>query len=120
MSSSNLESVGRQVKAIRKQRNMKLQQLADASFISIGMLSKIENFRTMPSLEVLIKIASGLQVELGELVKDINTCKRELPYELIVANDYELEEREDSPDFSYLKIYQHRQNLQFVSYTWRG
>jgi transcriptional regulator with XRE-family HTH domain len=104
MNSSNLASVGRLVKSIRKSRSMKLNDLAVASSISIGMLSKIENFRTVPSLEVLIKISNGLQVDLGELVKEVKIHKTQLPYRVIKDADYILEEREDSPDFKYLSI----------------
>jgi transcriptional regulator with XRE-family HTH domain len=104
MNSANLSSVGHQVKNIRKSRAMKLQDLANISGISIGMISKIENFRTVPSLEVLIKISSALQVDLGELVKDVKISKNELPYRVISADEYAVEEREDSPDFTYLEI----------------
>jgi transcriptional regulator with XRE-family HTH domain len=104
MDSVNIGSVGRKVKELRKERGMTLQYLAQLSAISTGMLSKIENFRTVPSLEVLIKIAGGLKVELGELVKGVNTQINQQACQVIPASEYVLENRDDSPDFSYLRI----------------
>ena len=41
--------LGTRIKKIRKERKMTLQALADRTGLTAGLLSKIENFRTIPS-----------------------------------------------------------------------
>ena len=45
-----LSRIGKKIKEIRKNRQMSLQEVASKSSVTAGLLSKIENFRTIPSL----------------------------------------------------------------------
>ena len=45
--------ISKRLKDIRKEKDITLQQLADATGVSKGMLSQVENSRTIPSLTVL-------------------------------------------------------------------
>ena len=54
LSERNLETaIGREVRAFRRQQGMTVADLAAATGLSIGMLSKIENGITSPSLTTL-------------------------------------------------------------------
>ncbi|WP_146586680.1 helix-turn-helix domain-containing protein [Puniceibacterium confluentis] len=66
----NLEvAIGREVRAFRKQQNMTVADLAKASGLSIGMLSKIENGNTSPSLTTLQTLAHVLSVPLTAFMR---------------------------------------------------
>ncbi len=54
----------------RRVRGMTLQELAEASGISIGQLSQIERGRSSPSLRVLASIADALNVGIGNLFEE--------------------------------------------------
>ena len=61
----NLEmAIGREVRAFRRQRQITVADLAELTGLSIGMLSKIENGNTSPSLTTLQTLAHTLQVPL--------------------------------------------------------
>lgn len=59
----NLEvAIGREVRDIRHQRNMTVAGLAEATGLSVGMLSKIENGVTSSSLTTLQALSAALSV----------------------------------------------------------
>ncbi len=61
----NLElAIGREVRAYRQARRITVKQLSDQTGLSIGMLSKIENGVTSPSLTTLQALANALNVPL--------------------------------------------------------
>lgn len=61
------EALGVQVRALRRQLDLTVSDLAAAASISIGMLSKIENGQISPSLGTLQSIASALNVPITTL-----------------------------------------------------
>ncbi len=64
----NLErAIGREVRALRHQRDMTVSALASSTGLSAGMLSKIENGRISPSLATLQSLANVLNVPLSSL-----------------------------------------------------
>ncbi|MEL7253603.1 MAG: helix-turn-helix domain-containing protein [Pseudomonadota bacterium] len=59
----NLEvAIGREVRDLRKARSMTVADLAEATGLSVGMLSKIENGVTSASLTTLQSLSSALSV----------------------------------------------------------
>jgi transcriptional regulator with XRE-family HTH domain len=63
-----LASVGRRLRALRKQRGMKLIQLAEITGISVSTLSRLESGGRRPTLELLLPLARAHQVSVDELV----------------------------------------------------
>lgn len=57
-------AIGREVRGYRHQKGMTVADLAQATGLSIGMLSKIENGNTSPSLTTLQTLANALSVPL--------------------------------------------------------
>ncbi|WP_339109580.1 helix-turn-helix domain-containing protein [Thioclava sp. GXIMD4216] len=64
----NLEvAIGRQVRELRKRQRMTVADLAGQAGLSVGMLSKIENGVTSPSLGTISTLAHALRVPLVQL-----------------------------------------------------
>ena len=61
------EAIGKQVRTLRKRLNITVAMLARQSGLSTGMLSKIENGQTSPSLSTLTALARALQVPVTSL-----------------------------------------------------
>ncbi|AXI47138.1 MerR family transcriptional regulator [Sulfitobacter sp. SK012] len=57
-------AIGREVRAFRRQQEITVAELAGLTGLSIGMLSKIENGNTSPSLTTLQTLANALSVPL--------------------------------------------------------
>lgn len=57
-------AIGREVRAYRKKKEITVADLSETTGLSIGMLSKIENGNTSPSLTTLQSIANALSVPI--------------------------------------------------------
>ncbi|MEM6409581.1 MAG: XRE family transcriptional regulator [Pseudomonadota bacterium] len=57
-------AIGREVRAFRKAQGTTVAELSETTGLSIGMLSKIENGNTSPSLQTLQALANALSVPL--------------------------------------------------------
>ncbi len=62
------EIIAKNIKAIRKQRKITLQKLADLTGLTKGYLSKIERSRKAPPYSTLTKIAMALDVDAAFLL----------------------------------------------------
>jgi transcriptional regulator with XRE-family HTH domain len=60
------------LKDIRKEKNLTLQELADAAGVTKGMLSQVENNRTIPSLTVFLNIIKSLHIDINIFFQDFN------------------------------------------------
>ena len=67
-----LTGVGKRIKEIRLGSKKKLTTLAEEADISKGLLSKIENGRTVPSLPVLLTIIQCLEISPQEFFSNID------------------------------------------------
>ena len=63
-----LDAVGPRLRALRRQRQTTLAQLAAATGISVSTLSRLESGERRPTLELLLPLARVHQVTLDELV----------------------------------------------------
>ncbi|WP_051356405.1 XRE family transcriptional regulator [Azorhizobium doebereinerae] len=61
------QALGIQVRAVRRQLDLTVSDLANAAGISVGMLSKIENGQISPSLSTLQAVARALNVPITAL-----------------------------------------------------
>ena len=57
-------AIGREVRAYRRQQEITVAELSTITGLSVGMLSKIENGNTSPSLTTLQSLANALSVPL--------------------------------------------------------
>src|SRR5271166_2338225 len=63
--------IAQRVREYRNQLGFTVEQLAERSGISKGMLSKIENAQASPSLGTLVKLASAISVPLTSLFRGL-------------------------------------------------
>jgi transcriptional regulator with XRE-family HTH domain len=104
MSDKVLHDIGRKIKALRIENSFKQSDLASMSGITKGLVSKIENGRTVPSLPVLISILQSLKVNFHEFFSDImfETGKN---YFVIKPEDQTEIRKEDAYGFQYRFIF---------------
>jgi transcriptional regulator with XRE-family HTH domain len=100
---NSLFKIGLNVRQARKKRDMTLDDIAQRTNLSRGLLSKIENFRTLPSLPVLAAIARSLNIGMGNLVKNVG-AETSAPYQLVRANRRVPVKRETSRGFKYATL----------------
>ncbi len=94
--------VGRRIKQNRIEKRLTLQELADKSGVSKGLVSQIENGRSIPSLPVMFSIIQSLEVEVSEFFKGLNLLE---PTILIQRKeDYIPFEKEDAQGFNYQRV----------------
>lgn len=62
--------IARNLQALRKEKKMTLQDLADLTGVSKSMLGEIERASSNPTITVLWKITTGLKVPISRLIHD--------------------------------------------------
>ncbi|PWR19554.1 transcriptional regulator [Zavarzinia aquatilis] len=67
--------VGRRLRQARRVKGLRLKQLADAVGCSESLLSKIENDKARPSLQMLHNIVGHLGITIGGLFTDRDPCE---------------------------------------------
>jgi uncharacterized cupin superfamily protein len=70
-----------------------------------GLISQIENSRTIPSLIVLIDIIKALDIDLNVFFKYIRHKEDDFPLIIRRKNEYEHFEKEDAKGFNYQRIF---------------
>ena len=78
--------IGRIIRNLRLAKNIKLQQLAEMTGISIGGLSQIERDLSNPSLAALVRIAKALEVPIASLFLD---SEKKLENKAVIIRDKE-------------------------------
>jgi len=105
MSNESIHFVGKRIKEIRLQKELKLVDLALKSGISKGLLSRIENGRTIPSLPVLFNIITTLNENPGSFFETLDPSSNSPLYMLLKKEEYKPLEKEDSVGFNYFSIF---------------
>ncbi|MBF0244156.1 MAG: helix-turn-helix transcriptional regulator, partial [Planctomycetes bacterium] len=90
-----LIQVCQRLQKARKACGFTLDELARRTLLSKSLLSKIENFRSIPSLPVLATLAQALSVDMAELVQGIGAESEESCC-LVKAGDRTLVDRDDA------------------------
>ena len=68
-------AIGRELRAFRRQKDITVAELAVLTGLSIGMLSKIENGNTSPSLTTLQTLANALSVPLTSFFRSFEETR---------------------------------------------
>lgn len=79
-------SIGTRIRTLRTGKNLKLNDLSQATRLSKGLLSKIENGKVSSPVSTLALIAEALGVSLSALVDD-GDGQSPCPYVLVKKND---------------------------------
>jgi len=100
-----LIQISNRIKERRREKNITVQELAVRANVSKGLISQIENSRTIPSLMVLIEIIKALEIDLNEFFKDIRSKSTDLPILVKRKADYDHFEKEHATGFLYHRIF---------------
>src|SRR5580692_9913427 len=96
--------LGDKIKAKRKQKNITLEQLAQKAGVSKGLISQIENNRTVPSLPVLFNIIHSLDEDLKTFFEDMHDSFTSNKVLIIRKGEEKLFGKEPVKGFSYKRI----------------
>jgi len=91
-------SISKNLKQIRKEKGLTLEDLSAISGVSKSMLGEIERGSTNPTILVLWKIADGLKIPLTMLIKE-----EELDYSLV--RKYELKAVEKKAEYCIYSVF---------------
>lgn len=105
MEDNTLFRISYKLREIRKDKGITIQQLADKAGVSKGLISQIENNRTIPSLLVLINIIKSLEVDLNDFFKDFISDEDSGPIIVRKKDAYLPFEKEQAIGFHYKRIY---------------
>jgi len=95
--------IAQKIRSTRLEKNLTIQQLATRTNVSKGLLSKIENSRTIPSLPVFVTLIQSLDISLKEFFQDMVLINGK-NYLLIKKDQYTAMEREGRSGFNYRYI----------------
>ena len=96
--------ISKRLRDIRKEKFITLQQLADEAGVTKGMISQVENSRSIPSLMVLLNLIKALQVDFNEFFKDINLQPKDSKVIFKKKAQYESFEKENAKGFYYQRL----------------
>lgn len=105
MEDNTIFKISNKIKGIRKEKGITIQEVADRAGVSKGLISQIENNRTIPSLLVLINIINALDVDLNEFFKDFNSELDSGPVVVRKKDSYSPFEKESAIGFHYKRIF---------------
>ena len=96
--------IGDKIKAKRTQKNITLEQLATKAGVSKGLISQIENNRTVPSLPVLFNIIHSLEEDLRTFFEDMQDSFSKNHILIVRKGQEKLFTKEPVRGFSYKRI----------------
>lgn len=105
MKEDTLVQISNKIKDKRREQNITVQELADRAKVSKGLISQIENSRTIPSLIVLIDIIKALNIDLNVFFRDFRNHDDHQMVIVKKAGEYERFEKEDAEGFVYQRIF---------------
>lgn len=105
MENEILVQISQKIKSIRKDKNLTIQEIADRAGVTKGLISQIENSRTIPSLLVLMQIIKGLEVDLNFFFNDLSLDGREAPILVLRKEEYQKFEKESASGYQYERIF---------------
>jgi transcriptional regulator with XRE-family HTH domain len=100
-----LIQISNKIKNLRKSKNFTVQELADKAGVSKGLISQIENSRTIPSLLVLIQIIKALEIDFTEFFGDLSMNEKGLNILVKRQDDYAFFEKETATGYNYYRIF---------------
>ncbi len=107
MNEKLLLQIARKLKHVRKSNGLTVQKVAERASVSKGLISKIENGRTIPSLPVLLSVIGGLETNAEEFFHGFANLEAPQDVKVIKGNTYESFEKEEAEGFHYRHITTH-------------
>jgi len=105
--------ISSRIKEKRKEKKITLQELATEAGVTKGLISQIENNRTIPSLTVLLGIIKALHVDLNDFFGNLDNKGSNEPV-LIKANSLQPFEKEYTVGSYYERIMSFKQDGKLI------
>lgn len=103
--------IGKRIKELRKKNNLTIHNIASSSGVSNGLISRVENGRTIPSLPVLISIIHSLGIDVPGFFQGLPQHE-EKKYIITRKSEHSVIEKEDEAiGFEYRYLF----GKQFIS-----
>ncbi|WP_153798910.1 XRE family transcriptional regulator [Foetidibacter luteolus] len=103
MQNDILLQISSRIKEKRKEKHITLQALANEAGVTKGLISQIENNRTVPSLSVLLGIIRALHVDLNDFFDNLGNKESDEPV-LVKATALQPFEKEYTKGSYYNRI----------------
>lgn len=100
-----LIGIGKRIKEIRKEKNKNISEIASLADVSNGLISRIENGRTIPSLPVLLNIIKALEIEVTDFFSGMPESNGSAFIVARSEDNYIIEKEDDAVGFSYKYIF---------------
>ncbi len=113
MSKDIILQIGYRIKEKRKEKKITLQQLAEEVGVTKGLISQVENNRTVPSLTVLLRIIKALHVDLNDFFDKFSTLESNEPV-TIKPGEHQRIEKEYTRGIYYYRITSFKHNGKLV------
>jgi transcriptional regulator with XRE-family HTH domain len=95
--------IAQKIRSVRLERNLTIQQLANRMQVSKGLISKIENLKTIPSLPVFVTLIQSLDISLKEFFEDV-VLANGTGYLVVRKAQHTLTEQKDNEGLTYHHI----------------
>ena len=69
--------LGVRIRALRKERGLSLERLADKSDVAVGSLSRIENGKGGGNSRTIERVAEALKVSMAELYRGLEALRQQ-------------------------------------------
>ncbi|MCR5217551.1 XRE family transcriptional regulator [Treponema sp.] len=84
--------IGKQLKTLRKSKDITLADVAEKTDLSLGFLSNLERDQTSPTIDVLHKICNALDITLNDILVKENEVEEK------TAGTINVNEKKESPE----------------------
>lgn len=100
-----LIGIGKRIKLIRKKRGITISNLAKDASVSNGLISRIENGRTIPSLPVLLQLISSLDIDASTFFERVEKKAGAKFIHVKKEDQLFLEKEVEAKGFTYFQIF---------------
>jgi transcriptional regulator with XRE-family HTH domain len=92
--------IAKKIKVLRNEKSLTLQTLSERTNLTKGLISKIENSRTIPSVPVLFNLMNALEIKPQDFFDSLSKVTNQ-NYLHIKQKEYKHIKKEDRPGFDY-------------------
>lgn len=96
--------IGKRIKTKRLNKKITLEELAKKAGVTKGLISQIENNRTVPSLPVLFNLIHSLDLDIKTFFEDMHDYFTNSHVWIVRKGEEKLFEKEPVKGFSYKRI----------------
>jgi transcriptional regulator with XRE-family HTH domain len=109
--------IGQNIKSKRTEKNITLEELAQRAGVTKGLISQIENNRTVPSLPVLLNLIHGLDEDIKSFFDDMHEHFNNGHVLIVRRGEEKPFQKEPVKGFSYQRIFTKSITTQAVDFV---